>query len=443
MARKRTTKVATAGTTETTTADQLVKQQPRVKFDELGSTGLKFTGHRGWVDEEFLRDLSGERARKVFREMRDNDPIVGAVFYAIEMLVRNVDWRIERGEEEHQEFLWSCIEDMSHTWEDFIAEVLSMMAFGFSWHEIVYKRRLGDSRDPSRRSRFNDGRIGWRKLPIRSQDSLHEWEFDDEGGVQAFIQVAPPTYEIKTIPISRSLLFRVGLHKGNPEGRSLLRNAYRPWFFKRRFENIEGIGVERDLAGLPVIYRTDDMAKLHDDELTRIVRNVRRDEQEGVMLPLAYDDNGNKQLIFELLSASGARQMDVDKIIDRYDKRIAMTVLADFILLGQQQVGSFALSSSKTELFSTALGAILKVIASVVNRIAVPRLFAVNPGLQNVEELPELVPGDLETPDLKELGEYVSSLAGAGAQLFPDDRLENHLRGVANLPERAEEEEGI
>jgi hypothetical protein len=35
-----------------------------------------------------------------------------------------------------------------------------------------------------------------------------------------------------------------------------------------------------------------------------------------------------------------------------------MTVLADFVLLGHQQVGSFALSSDKTKLFSMAVGSI-------------------------------------------------------------------------------------
>jgi hypothetical protein len=32
---------------------------------------------------------------------------------------------------------------MSHTFEDFITEALSMLGYGYSVHEIVYKRRLG------------------------------------------------------------------------------------------------------------------------------------------------------------------------------------------------------------------------------------------------------------------------------------------------------------
>ncbi len=74
-----------------------------------------------------------------------------------------------------------------------------------------------------------------------------------------------------------------------------------------------------------------------------MVKSIRRDEYEGLVLPHGFE--------FELVSTGGARQFDTNAIINRYDAKIAMTVLADFIMLGHQKVGSFALSSDKTELF--------------------------------------------------------------------------------------------
>lgn len=405
-------------------------------LDQLGVTGLTRYGTRGSVYEEFLPELEPTRARRIYREMRDNDPIISAMLFAIEALLRNVTWHVEGGEDEHREFVESCIHDMSHTWEDFIAEVLSMLTFGYSFHEVVYKRRQGGSRDPSKRSKFNDGKIGWRKLPIRAQDSLWEWVFDEDGGVQSFVQQAPPEYRRIEIPLSRGLLFRTTSHKNNPEGRSVLRGAYRPWFFKKRIEEIEGIGVERDLAGLPVIYRTKEIADTYDADLKKILRNVRRDEQEGLLLPMARDEAGNLELEFKLLNSGGTRQFNTTQIIDRYNRNIAMTILADFILLGSQGVGSFALASSKTRLFATALGAFMKQISAVMNRFAIPRLLAVN-GM-TVKEYPKLVTGDIDTPDLDELGNFVMKLAGAGATLFPDEDLENYLREAAHLPKKSE-----
>ena len=69
----------------------------------------------------------------------------------------------------------------------------------------------------------------------------------------------------------------------------------------------------------------------------------------------------------ELLSTGGTRQFDTNAIINRYDTKIAQTVLADFIMLGHEKTGSFALSSDKTELFSVALGAFLDIICETFN----------------------------------------------------------------------------
>jgi hypothetical protein len=419
-------------------------------IDELGTAGLEHWSGR--INEEWLRELRDLKKWKTLREMRDNDPIVGAILFAADMLIRQVNWRVEAYSEEEvdieaQEFLQSIMDDMSHSWENMISEILSFLPYGFSYHEIVYKRRLGpEGKDPTTRSKYNDGKIGWRKIPIRAQNTLENWMIDDDGGIQGMVQRDPVTGFLYEIPIEKSLLFRTSTYKNNPEGRSVMRNAFRPWFFKKRIEEIEGIGVERDLAGLPVIYapnkimfrnaNTEDAAVF--DDLKRIVRNVRRDEQEGIIMPGDRDANGNRLYELSLLTTGGTRQFNTNEVIGRYEQRIAMTMLADFILLGHEKVGSFALSSNKTDLFATALGAWLDEIASIFNQHAVPRLFRLN-GFK-LEGLPKFVHDDIETPDLKDLGEYISKLAGAGAELFPDDDLENALRGFATLPEKKVDE---
>ena len=109
-----------------------------------------------------------------------------------------------------------------------------------------------------------------------------------------------------------------------------------------------------------------------------------------------------------------------------------MTVLADFILMGHEKVGSFSLSDNKTDLFSIALKAWLDEIKSTFNQFAFPRIYKLN-GMP-IDNMPTLEYGDIETPDLKVLGEFITKLSAAGAELFPDDQMENYLRGAANLP---------
>jgi len=425
-----------------------ISKAERDSFLELGSTGLSRWG--GKVHEEWLSQLQGKKAIRVYKEMRDNDPVIGAILFAIKMLCRQASWRVDPAGDDNEDleaarFLESCMNDMSISWNDTISEILSMLVFGWSYHEIVYKKRLGDQRDPSKRSKYNDGKIGWRKLPIRAQETLAGWVFDDDGGIQAMKQMDPHEYSTKEIPIEKALLFRTETSKGNPEGRSILRNAYRPWFFKKNIETIEGIGIERDLAGLPVVWVPPNIASPSTDgEVTALqkfkdlVTKIRRDQQEGIVMPLAYDEKGNKLYDITLLSASGKRQFDTSAIIQRYDVRIAQTVLADFIMLGTQKVGSYALASSKTSLFAVAIGAFLDEIESIFNTHAVPRLFKLN-GFR-VENYPQIKHGDIEDVDLEELGNFISKLAGAGMPLFPNEELERYLLQVANLPSNVYEE---
>lgn len=415
---------------------------------ETGRSGLS-TATGGIVTEELHPNLSGRKALEVWRTMKDNDALVGAILFAIEMLIRQVPWRVDQrdAKEADAQFLDECREDMSQSWGDFISEALSMLPFGFAFHEIVYKKRQGyqpsGSKTPS--SRFSDGKIGWRKMPLRAQESLDHWEFDDEGGVVAFVQRAAPDFTDVPIPMEKGLLFRTTVYKNNPEGRSVLRSAYASWFYKKRIQTIEGTGVERDLAGFPVFWLPAEYLAADADEAQKTVvnafkaigENVRRDKQEYLLMPLAYDQNGNKAFDFTLTASTGTRSFDTNQIISRYNQEIAMSVLADFILLGHEKVGSFALSDDKTDLFAVAIGTILDSIQDVLNRYAVPRLFALN-GMDQ-EKLPAIVHGDIEKPDLQKLAAYVQTLVGAGMPLFPDEDLEAWLREQGNLPEQSKE----
>ena len=154
-----------------------------VNFKQLGTTGLKRYGP--YVYEEFLPELRWPYAGKIYQEMADNDPVIGAILYLAEMLIRGTTWSVEPAstsaeDVEAAKFLESCMNDMDMSWANTISEILSMLTYGFSFHEIVYKVRRGPNEvSPRYKSKYSDGRIGWRRLPIRAQTSLHEWKFND------------------------------------------------------------------------------------------------------------------------------------------------------------------------------------------------------------------------------------------------------------------------
>jgi len=421
----------------------------RFDLKEIGSTGLRRSG--GTVYEEFITNLRGIRGAKTYREMADNDPTIGSMLFAIEKVITRLEWRVDPYQDDSADgeispedkevaaFVDSCLHDMSDSWDQTLSQILSMLVFGYSYHEIVYKKRGGDSKNPQSRSKHDDGKIGWRKMPIRAQETLFRWEIDEDGGIQAMVQVDPSTGGTFIIPIEKALLFRTTTAKNNPEGRSILRNAYRPWFFKRRIEEIEAVGIERDLAGLPVAYlppeylssaaTSDQVSVLN--SIKEIVTSIKRNEQEGIVMPAMYDDAGHKMFDLQLLSSGGSRQFDTDKIIQRYDQRMSMSILADFILLGSDRVGSYALGASKMDLWSMAVDSIAKNVAEVMNQYAIPRLLKLN-GM-DVSRAPFLTYGEVSHVDLTEISDFVTKLAQAGV-LMPDPKLEDYLRELAGLP---------
>ena len=411
----------------------------------LGIVGLRQVS--GSVYEEFLPELRWPRAGKVYQQMADNDPVVGAILYLAEMLIRGAEWRVDAAsdspeDKEAAEFLQQCMDDMEASWAATISEILSMLTYGWSFHEILYKVRRGPTEaNPKYKSRFTDGKFGWRGFPIRSQASWDKWEFDDgTGELVAFVQRPEPDMHEIRIPIEKGLLFRTRVSRGNPEGKSLLRNAYRPYYFKQRFEEIEGIGIERDLAGLPVLQTPEeldlwdaddpDMVKLR-TMAEELVASVRRDSNEGIILPSGWE--------LSLLNAPSSRQINIGDVIERYDNRIAITMLSDIVLIGNgSKAGSYAMADVKQSMLANALQAQLYNIADVFNQKAVTQLFEFNNW--QLEEYPQIVPGQIATPSLKEIAVMLRAME---LDVSGDTELNNYLRSLMAMPQIDGEQDSV
>lgn len=417
---------------------------------EIGRIGQRryySTGYASQFMEEFIGELQGIRGIQAYTEMANNDSTIGAVLFAIEMLMRQCEFHVEPAsnrekDKEAAEFVESCMDDMERTWADTLSEILSFLTYGWSYHEIVYKRRIGKTNSPITNSKYADGLIGWRKLPIRAQDTLYGWKYKDgTDELEGMVQAPPPDYGQLFIPLDKALHFRTRSHKDNPEGRSILRTAYRSHYFKKRIEEIEGYGIERDLAGFPVLYAPPDLPIWDQDpemaavlaRAEHIVTSIRRDAREGLVLP--GGENGWK---FELVTSGSRRQFDTNAIIDRYDKRIATSVLADFVMLGQQAVGSFALADSKTKIFALAIGTYLDVICEVFNNQGIPRLINLNgEHFKGITDYPQMVHGDIEDQDLAQFTTFIKEMVGSGV-IVPDESLEEEVRRIGRLPEKPE-----
>lgn len=413
----------------------------------VGLIGMKYSS--GYMQEEFLTELQWPAAGKVYQEMSSNDAVIGACLYLIETIIRKAHWHVaaasdDAGDIEAKDFLESCMYDMQdQSWDDFICDALSMLVYGFSFHEIVYKIRRGpQERDPKFKSNFSDGKIGWQEMPIRSQATMREWTYDESTGkITEFVQDPGQVGlngEVKNIPIEGNLLFRTKASRGNPEGWSLLRRAYRSWYFKRYIEELEGIGIERNLAGIPVLSPPPDVP-LFDDKnqemktmlawSQKLVNELRQDRNHGVVLP-------STDWTLKLLGAEGSsKSIDTDTIIRRHESRMAMSMLSDIVIMGGDRTGSFALAETKQGLFTSSLQAIINSIAYTLNTKAVPRLFLANNW--TLEKLPTITADDLKAPTMAEVALILRSLK---VDITKNKDLFNYLMNLIQAPQMTEEE---
>lgn len=425
---------------------------------ELGGTGLRH--QNGYIDENVTRDLRWPNCIKIYEEM-EQDALISGALYAVKQFIKSADWRIEEYDgpnkpanaAEHAQFVRTCLDDLAKPWSETLDEILSYLPYGFSVHEIVYKKRLGLNQTNKRfKSKYNDGLYGWRKFPIRSQDTITDFKMDEHGELEEIRQQDFWNRTDTWIPENRFLLFRTTSYKDNPRGLSILRSAYRSWYFRKNIEVQEAIGIERDLSGIPIIRVPSEILDPDADENSKKVRKMyetmgaqlKRNDQSYILLAsdiYGGDETGTGEHIYdvELLSSSGSRQVNTGPVIERYDRRIMQSMLTDFLLLGGQSVGSYSLASSKVDAFKTAIVSYLDNIAQQMNSKAIPLLFEVNGW--DATRTPKMVHDGVDTVDLSGLGQFLKQ-AGEAGFITPDEGIENQVRDWAGFEKMKYDGEG-
>ena len=401
--------------------------------------------------DEFLPELRGKKAIRKYREMLDNDSTVGAVMYSVEQILRDVDLHVKPANDSEEakreaEFVDSVLHDMDHSLDDHISEALSFLSYGFGWFEVIYKRRQGTAtRSDKKYSKFDDGRIGVRKIACRAPWTISRFNVNQKtGDVLGVEQDVGFMGGRNYIPTNKSLYYRTTTINGDHSGRSILRNAYTSYEYLNNLQAIEAIAVERELAGIPVAripaeYLSGDASAAQSgfvNNLQQILRDVKFNEQGYIILPSdTYPDKDgaptNTRLVdIELMASNGKRNIDINPIINRYQHDIARSVLSEFLLLGTSG-GSYALSKSKTDLFLRALESYIQAIVDVLNKQLVERLWQLN-GL-NYDLMPTITAGDVAPHDLREIAAFLRNLNGANIDVSSHPEVIKDLMDIAEL----------
>lgn len=405
---------------------------PRLSTGETGFIGLKTIW--GQIIEDPNRAFRHPYFFRTVQEMR-NDALIASIFAVYRMFMCRVPWTVEApiGATDEQKarakFVQSLMDDMEHPWSEFISDVVEYLPYGFSVQEKVFRRRLKKNG-----SRYNDGKVGLRKLSPRGQDTIHRWVFSEDGRELVGVEQSLANLEhgamftnllnehgLIPIPREKFLLFTADKTKGNPQGTSVLKGVYKSFKEMEALKNQELLGIAKEASGLPLIqippkYMSDDASpgeKQVYELCKQIVDNLAAGTQRGIVFPKQADPETKTDMFsVGLLERKGIPGADINNVIKRYQTDILSALSVDILRNGDNAGTSFSLNDGDTNVLAIALSHRLNEIADVLNHDLVPSIFRLN-GWED-EQLPRFVPADISKQSLDELGKFLQRTASVG-----------------------------
>lgn len=402
------------------------RYQPGTLTKDIGATGQreKF----GVVMDDFLADWKTTQAKvKTVDRMVKNSPLIGgALRLAIEMSIRKVDWFFtsELGPDDPDlELVREAFDNLTHSWSDFISDAVLAAFYGWSMFSNKYERV--------------NGRLLWRKFKFLGHETVMDWIYDEDGGLLAMQQY--PHLWREPIPIERLLIIKFRHAGGNPEGESILRPAWVPFYYGSNLEEVRAIGYERHAAGMPMVEMPmgadGDENSVDYTKAAAIARNIRVDEQGGLVIPPPTGEGDHNKWRVSLMSANNAQIfMALNTTISDYDQKVLLAALAQFTILGINGVGTQSKAESDVSFFTMAVDAFADSIADTFTKYAVQRLLKLNGRETKNIKLEHSPAGDVDTTTMIELIKAV----GGGMNWTADDEVQ--IRSIFGMPEKTAEE---
>lgn len=394
----------------------------------LGASGVAiFSGII--TSEEYNPDFYWRDGIKIYEQMLRSDGQIRAMRMVVENPIKRAIWSIEPGSEaprdkEIASFVESCLfHDMRYTtatgrqrhqsWSQILHHILMHLWYGFMTFEIDW--------------RIEDGWVKWAKWePLLPRTIWRWWVGPDTEleGVQQWT-FKDYNYAFTDIPADKLLLFAHQQEGANFEGLSLLRTAYKHWWYKQNFEKIEAIGIERNAVVPPIITLPNNFTNADVAAAQTLGANMRASELGYATLPPGW--------LLDYPAHMQPFTAQVQPAIQYHDVMIARNVLAQFINLGSTETGAYALAEAQQEMFLEALEAVTDYICDTINADAIQRLVDYN--YDNVEVYPRLRASALANADITQLADAVSKLKARDANfLTPDPEMEDYLREQMHFP---------
>lgn len=403
-----------------TSAEEPVKIKKK-QTTEIGDTGIEQS--HGYIFDEYNTKLQGEKGVEIYNEMYKSDGTVRSVVRVCSLPVQSAEWFItpasdDKKDKQIADFIERALfEYLDNGWDYTLRHALLSLAYGVMPFEKVFGNATVDGREM----------IVWKKLSPRMPKSIQSWAVNS--GADFGITQSRGDGNTVEIP-GKKLMVIVNEREGdNWWGDSILRSAYKHWFFKNTFYKIDAIAFERQGIGIPFAELPEGFSNKDKTAAENITKNMRANAQARLVYPEGMNVG------FMDMMARGTR--DPEKSIAHHNREITKSVLAQFLELGASGgSGSRAVSSDQSDLFLQALVATAKNVANNFNE-TIKELVILNYGEQ--PWYPKLDFSGIIKTDGEKIGKVYSMLAKTGA-IIPGNVDERFFREVLKLPFREDDD---
>lgn len=402
----------------------VIKKALRTEEVELGASGTVI--HSGYITNDYISDLSHPQSVSTYDQMRKSDATVQAVLKVNKLPILGSDFYIDiEGDDkksvEIKEFISDAMFNKIKFKTSFLPQALLMFDFGFMCFEKVF-------------ALDENNKYYYKTLAPRLPVSLDKWkqtEGDEEAGMFQSGYKNDDYISSNLIPSWKLVRFALNQEGDNYEGTSLLRSAYKSWYYKSNLEKIGAIAAERGSAGLPLLEQDKDgrpMDEAESEKMNEIMENVRSNASSYITTPAGYK--------FSFATPGGA--FDFHPQLHYHDRQIAESVLAQFIKTGGAgSSGGYAQNKIDIQLFLLSLTQYANYICGRIDELMIKELVDLN--FDNVEFYPKMKFKPIELRDMTTFSESLEKLVNSGT-LTADVDVENLVRGEMGLPNIEEKE---
>jgi phage gp29-like protein len=399
------------------------ERAPKDGAREKGISGLYVS--MGRIYEDYNADLKGLQDRLIiFEEMRRSESACAVMENLISLPIRAATWRVQPGDDKDlaERIERNLMDEMTHSWDDLLQQVLLAPLTGFAVHELVWKR-------------MDDGFIGLKKMAERPRDTINEWQWSADGSLAGIKQYGynPATERIEEpeIPIEWLVIWTWRKEGDNPEGLGAFRQAYKAYKTKEALELFAAISVERQGLAVPIGTSPEGsmgVTETERDAVLNAIGSVRVGETNALL------ETDGWKIRFE---QPGSADIPWQDHIERQHQYMMQTIGCHFIGLGQGgDRGARAQSVDHSSMFILNLRGIANWVCDRFNRYVMPKLVAYN--ADNVKARPpRLSCGALGIRDLQGYGAFIRSIFDRNMQTPPE--ILPYLLEEAGLPPLTEE----